>query len=224
MLPILFFTNGNISHTCRSDMKLTVWCDMIRRSNLRRNNSFRKTTEKVSQWNEIYYSVKSALLGENQNTFKSIRKYPLSCRLVCHTMCQYKYRHFLHSVLSWESPLHSVHWGYFYAKSLCLHRRILLFHHQRCGLKDLNKTKVQKIELEIIFLLSKLTRILIPKTQGILGFVNLFLFCFNFLFVEQMCGSLTAVIVTLTFGSTRGGKWGLLDATPTTSRFFSLIS
>ena len=86
--------------------------------------------------------------------------------------------------------------------------------------KRLNKTKVQKLRLEIIFLLSKLTRILIPKIQGILGFVSLFLFCFNFLFVEQMCGSLTAVIVTLTFGSTREGKWGLLDATPTTSRFF----
>ena len=82
------FTNSNISHTCRSDMKLTVWCDMIRRSNLSRNKSFRKTTEKVSQWNEIYYSVKSALLSENQNTFKSIRKYPWSCRLVCHTMCR----------------------------------------------------------------------------------------------------------------------------------------
>ena len=90
--------------------------------------------------------------------------------------------------------------------------------------KRLNKTKVQKLRLEIIFLLSKLRRILIPKIQGILGFVSLFLFCFNFLFVEQMCGSLTAVIVTLTFGSTRGGKWGLLDATPATSRFFSLIS
>ena len=35
-----------------------------------------------------------------------------------------------------------------------------------------------------------------------------------------MCGSLTAMIVTLSFGSTRGGKWGLLDATPTPSRFF----
>ena len=29
---------------------------------------------------------------------------------------------------------------------------------------------------------------MIPKIQGILGYVNLFLFCFNFLFVEQMCG------------------------------------
>ena len=61
---------------------------------------------------------------------------------------------------------------------------------------------------------------MIPKIQGILGFVNLFLFCFNFLLVEQIRGSLTAVIVTLTFGSTGGGKWGLMDASPTLSGFF----